>query len=265
MRTSDKDAIRTILNTDRIWAAYARGDMAPGFFEHAAWYILPEDPTALALVLRLFERPVVYLQGAPTSISRLLDEIGALPGLFFLARQEAMPALRERYRLEVDDVMKRMSLEPADFRFSSSGVAERLDASDGDALERLYSDGVETGEQPDFFTRSMLEKGVYYGVREEGDLIAAAGTHLFEPTEGMGAIGNVYTRRDRRGRCLAVQTVGSVTAELLRQGLPTLVLNVKQFNAPAQRVYERLGFRFYCLFEEGIASSPSRQQPDGKP
>jgi predicted GNAT family acetyltransferase len=69
----------------------------------------------------------------------------------------------------------------------------------------------------------------------------------------VGAIGNVYTRRDRRGRGLASFVTGAVTAELLRLGLRTVALNVNQRNAAAIRVYEQLGFTRYCAFYEGVA------------
>lgn len=68
---------------------------------------------------------------------------------------------------------------------------------------------------------------------------------------GVAAIGNVYTRRDRRGRKLARQTAGAVAAELLARQIPTIVLNVNQKNVAALRVYEALGFRRYCPFWEG--------------
>lgn len=253
-RLTDRNLIRSLLHTDRLWAAYALGDLAPGFFEHAAWYTLEDDPTALALVLDLFERPVLFLMGPPVSVCLLLDEIGTLPRVFFLARPETLPVFQERYEIEKVETMWRMSLEAVAFDFRPFPQAERLGREDEDALQKLFADGAGAGESPDFFLPEMLEKGVYFGVREGGALIAAAGTHLFEPSEGVGAIGNVYTRRDRRGRGLATQVTGAVTAELARCGLPTIVLNVNQENLAAKRVYERLGFRPYCAYYEGLAA-----------
>jgi predicted GNAT family acetyltransferase len=129
----------------------------------------------------------------------------------------------------------------------------RLARTDLPALAALYADGQTTGEVPDFFNPPMLEQGVFFGVYEGGSLIAAAGTHLISTELSVGAVGNVYTRRDRRGRGLAAQATSAVTAELVRSGLATIALNVNQHNAPAQRVYERLGYVRYCPFFEGVA------------
>jgi predicted GNAT family acetyltransferase len=131
----------------------------------------------------------------------------------------------------------------------------RLSVADYPALLRLHADGEPAGEAPDFFSPDMVEQGIFYGIFEGDELAATAGTHLVVPSEGVAAVGSVYTRRDRRGRGLAAQVIGSVTAELLRQ-MPSgavIALNVRQDNGPALSVYQRLGYTFYCRFYEGLA------------
>ena len=95
--------------------------------------------------------------------------------------------------------------------------------------------------------------GELRGIREEGRLVAVAGTHLMAPSLGVCAIGNVYTRQDSRGRGLAARVTAAVVGHALRHGARTVVLNVRQSNEGARRVYERLGFREYCEFVEGSA------------
>jgi predicted GNAT family acetyltransferase len=146
-----------------------------------------------------------------------------------------------------------MILEPGAFCPPACEEAVRLGQDDFSTLERLYSDGISTDEAPGYFSRSMLEHGVFYGIREGGELIAAAGTHLVVPEEGVAAIGSIYTRRDRRGRGLATRVTGAVTRALLAMNLPTIALNVSPHNEPARRAYERLGFRHYCDYFEGVA------------
>jgi predicted GNAT family acetyltransferase len=149
--------------------------------------------------------------------------------------------------------MWRMTLDPAAF-CPVPHRARRLSLADLPALETLFADGVPHGEAPDFFNAAMLADGVFFGLFEGPALVAAAGTHLVAPQEGVAAIGNVYTRRDRRGRGLAAQVTSAVAADLLGQSpAPLVALNVNQANAAALRVYERLGFRRYCAFYEGLA------------
>jgi predicted GNAT family acetyltransferase len=133
--------------------------------------------------------------------------------------------------------------------------AERfVGASTPARVQALYADGEMTGEAPDFFIPAMLAQGAYYGVYEGDELIAAAGTHVVAPTVSVGALGNVYTRRDRRGRGLGTHVTSAVTSHLLAMPLATIVLNVREHNRAAIRVYERLGFQTYCRYDEAIAS-----------
>jgi predicted GNAT family acetyltransferase len=129
----------------------------------------------------------------------------------------------------------------------------RLGPDDASSLERLYDDGRESGESPEYFHPGMLRNGVFFGICEGEDLISAAGTHVVAPSESVGAIGNVYTRRDRRGVGLAAKVTSAVVTELLNIKLNTIALNVYPGNASAVRIYERLGFRTYCEFRTGIA------------
>lgn len=241
-----------MLRQDRLWAAYALGDLAPGFWEHSEWYA-SGNRSALVLVLRKFDTPIVLPTGDPRYFPALLDEIDLGAGFFYAVRTECYPAIRERYAVEMTETMWRMSLDGEDFRFTRSTPVRRLGPEDLPAVQALFAERDATGDAATFFAPEMLGTGVYYGAHEHGDLIATAGTHMLEPCEGVGAIGNVYTRRDRRGRGLATNVTGAVAADLTAMGLETVVLNVNCGNAAAMRVYERLGFRKYCAYEEGIA------------
>ncbi len=79
-----------------------------------------------------------------------------------------------------------------------------------------------------------------------------AGTHLVSRDEGAAAIGNVYTRRDRRGRGLSKRVTSAVLDAL--EGIGTIGLNVRADNPAAIRVYESLGFARHCPFIEALAT-----------
>jgi GNAT superfamily N-acetyltransferase len=245
--------IRAILATDRPWAVYALGDLSPRLFGHCAWFA-PAGPTpALVLLFRAFDPPTLLTFGPAEAVAPLLDEIGDAPALYLHVRPEVMSALERRYEVRRPQRMWRMLLAPGRYRPAPSSGVGRLGPADLPALERLFADGTAAGEVPHFFAPYMLEDGTFFGAREGGELSAVAGTHLVVPEEGVAAVGNVYTRRDWRGRGLGAAVTSAVVSELVGRGVPTIALNVGQDNAQAVRVYERLGFARYCEFVEGLA------------
>jgi ribosomal protein S18 acetylase RimI-like enzyme len=249
----DKSAIRKSLNRDRAWSVYALGDLAPGLFEHTTWHATDGDESLLML-FRAFDTPVLFTIGAPAGVAALLDEISAQRKLYLSVRPEILPLIHARYSVRHETLMWRMVLDRARFTARPTSAA-RLALTDYPALTRLHADGEAAGEAPDFFAPYMVEQGVFYGIYEGQELVATAGTHLVAPSEGVAAVGNVYTRGDQRGRGLAGQVTSAVVAELLRL-LPfgaIIALNVMQANAPAVKLYERLGFARHCGFYEGVA------------
>jgi GNAT superfamily N-acetyltransferase len=248
---TDPHVIRALLETDRPWSVYALGDLCAAQFPHTTWFHAPGP--ALALLYHGFNPPVLITLGRPAALRAVLEEVAGQIEMYLHVRPEVVPLLEETYRVVGRKEMARMILDPALFRGGRSDEVTRLGGGDLEALRRLYADGEPAGEAPDFFAPSMLAEGVYFGVREGDELAAAAGTHLVAENEGVAAVGNVYTRRDRRGRGLASRLVAAVAAELLDRGVRTIALNVARDNAQARRVYEKLGFVHYCDFVEGLA------------
>lgn len=92
-----------------------------------------------------------------------------------------------------------------------------------------------------FFRAAMLVDGVHVGVREDGRLVAAAGTHVRSRTHRVAAIGAVATDVAARGRGLGALATHAVASRLVAQGV-TVGLNVHDDNVVADRLYRRLGF-----------------------
>lgn len=250
----DRAAIRALLATDRRWSVYALGDLAPGLFEQCIWLQSATEPPALALIFHGFRIPVLFALGPAAAIATLLDEIAVEPSLYLHVRPEIVPVLQTRYRIQHPKPMWRMVLELPKFHPAPTTGVNRLGAADLPALNQLYADGKAAGEVPEFFFASMLEQGVFFGIHEKNDLVAVAGTHLVAPPERVAAVGNIYTRRDRRGRGLAARLTSAVVNALLPMGIDIIALNVNQENGSAIKVYDRLGFVRYGEFIEGVAS-----------
>jgi GNAT superfamily N-acetyltransferase len=249
---TDPSLIRRILERDRPWAAYALGDLSPGFAEHCQWFATEDGSPALLLLFRRFDPPVLLALGPPRGLEGLIREIDA-PVVSLHVRTDALAAVRTRFRPAETRAMWRMVVEPGGFRPVASGEVSPLAASDIGALTSLYADGHRRNEGPDFFDQWMVEQGIFRGVWEAGELVSVAGTHLVVPSEGVCAVGNVYTRHDRRRQGLGARVTSAVVSTALAQGIPTVILNVARSNAVAIRAYQRLGFRSHCDFVEGLA------------
>jgi ribosomal protein S18 acetylase RimI-like enzyme len=240
------DGLRSLLETDRIWCAYALADLDPAYAPDCHWSMLPD---AAVLIYQGLVPPVLFAHGEPASTHKLLGQVpeGRYQfGLMGVHRD----LLGDRLQPEIEHAMWRMVLKPAAFPPQGDGAAQRLTPADLPAIRTLMADHP---DRPDAFSEAQLEQGVFFGRWEDGALVCMAGTHVFAPGVGVAAVGNVFTRPDCRGQGYGTQATARVVAELLEQGVPTIVLNVAMDNHTATGVYRRLGFWPYRGYYEGIA------------
>jgi ribosomal protein S18 acetylase RimI-like enzyme len=240
------------LEVDRCWAAFALADLEVPYSRYATWFCPAGHPQSVALLYRAFTTPLLLFAGPSGPWEDVLDEIDAAieqsSDVYIVARPDVLPLIRRRYRSLEERFMHRLVLDPRGFRPEASESVSRVDAGDLDSVQRLYAE-----EPPAFFLPSMLGEGIYYCVREEGEIVALAGTHVLASSVSVAALGNVYTRPDRRGRGLGTKVTSAVTRHLIEMGMSTIVLNVRDGN-PARRIYERLGYKPHCGYFEIVAA-----------
>jgi ribosomal protein S18 acetylase RimI-like enzyme len=241
-RLTDKNEIRSRLRRDRAWSVYALADLAPPMFSKTLWFA-PD----LTLIVQDYGTAILFAMG-PGSVREALEFVTG--PVHLQVRRDALDEVARHAALSSLRLMWRMTWT-GDRTASPGAVTTRLGADDVAALEALYADGESSGESPDFFFPSMVADGVFHGIYEGTALVAAAGTHVLAREEGAAAIGNVYTRHDRRGRGLGRVTTRAVLDEL--SGVETIGLNVRVDNEAALRLYESLGFARHCQFYEALA------------
>ena len=230
---------------------YALVDSEPPWFPLSRWYRRGEAIVGLISDTpgELLTAYAVATRDAAATIDLLADIAAWLPsGLLItgpLGFAEVLAADRdlawsgphERYVLDVltSDTPKLdagAELAPLGYR----DVAE---------IEALYT--VDPGAA--FFIPSMLADATFVGVRVDGRLVAAAGTHLLSEQKGLAAIGSVFVHPEHRGRSFG-EAVTRGVIDRLGERIDTVGLNVSSENAPARRIYERLGFRQILTYEE---------------
>lgn len=258
-RLTDQAAIRAFLNQDRGMTAYALGDLDDAYWPQSTYYGARVGGKLVTVLLTYHGlEPIIFTGfGDPNGMAAIFDDL-LLPEEMYYVMPPEMEWILAAWYEGLDEHLHRewrMVLDPQDFAAPEpiQETVSRLGPEHADVLTALYALAAEPGEAIVSFSPWQIAHGVFYGVWDGDALIAAAGTHVWSLAEHVAAVGNVFTRPDCRGRGLATACTGAVVREAAAAGMNPVVLNVKQGNTPAIRVYEKLGFRTGGVFIEGPA------------
>jgi cyclic pyranopterin phosphate synthase len=248
------DQIRDYLVGDRLGHAYLLGDLDAPYAEHCKWYGLPATDghlDGLVLLYNGLSMPAVLTAGSPEAIEALMGGARThLPRRFYShIRADHREAVETQYVPRAWTEMIRMGLHRADWRPSDSvpegPEVEALSHRDTAAIMHLYR------HYPDnFFDPAQLGTGLYFGVREHGELLSVAGVHVVSSAFDVAVIGNIVTHTEHRGRGLASRCVDQLLTSLFEQ-VGHVALNVQVTNEPAIACYRKFGFRERCRCLEG--------------
>jgi ribosomal protein S18 acetylase RimI-like enzyme len=246
-RLFDKGTIERIISGDLIYGAYALGDLDPSFFEQTSWYGAQIDGEwrSLILLFRGLNPPALFLMGDSSGLALILGSLVRERDAYITCRPEHQSILEAYYTLGTVELMTRMLIRPEQFRPNHRYLPDRLTLSSIEEVRHLYM----AGEGAVAFSACQLAQGCFYGIRQDGCLVAVAGTHLVSDAYAVGAVGNVFTHPAYRNRGYAASCTSAVVEGQLRRQV-RVVLNVKPTNHVAMRVYRGLGFADYCPFIE---------------
>jgi ribosomal protein S18 acetylase RimI-like enzyme len=245
--TRDREMLLEFLAQDRLFAAYAICDLDEREFPRTRWGVALERGQPMAVVLEylgLSPQPL-FVMGDPVGITEILRDVIKPRAAYLAAAPELVAAVESVYRVDPGPPMVRMWVDRASFR-PVPAAATRLVPNDIGELNRLYDLGLTS-----WLPAESVSNGVYYGLRVNGRLVAAAGTHVISREMRLAAVGNVLTHRDHRNRGYAKVVTGAVTADLLRF-CDEVVLNVRSDNPPAIAAYQALGYREHVRFDERL-------------
>jgi ribosomal protein S18 acetylase RimI-like enzyme len=245
--TRDRDMLADFLGADRLFAAYALCDLDDREFGRTRWGVALDHGRPVAVVLEYMgtSPQPLFVMGEAAGVTGLLRDIVRPRTAYLAARSELLDAAAAVYRVSDGPPMVRMWVDRAHFRPAPPTAIRLVQADTGD-LNRLYDFGLSS-----WLPSEAVANGVYYGLRINGQLVAAAGTHVISRSMGLAAVGNVLTHRDFRGRGFAKIVTGAVTQDLLRF-CDQVVLNVRADNSPALGAYRALGYLEHVRFEERL-------------
>ena len=256
-QTTDKALLYGFLAQDRLYAAYAICDLEEREFGRTRWGVAYDGEELVAVGLE-YTGPTpqpLFVMGRADGIEAVLRDVIRPRAAYIAARSTMLPAVEAHYRVDPGPQMLRMWVDRARFRPYPATVGRLLPVEIGE-LNKLYQLGFAS-----WLPSSAIVDGVYYGMRVNGQLVAAAGTHVVSPSTRLAVVGNVLTHVDYRGRGFATAVTGAVTAELLRT-CDQVVLNVRADNPPAINAYRRLGYAEHARFEERLIHRLGSPWPD---
>ncbi len=254
---TDRAALHAFLGQDRLYAAYAICDLEEREFGRTRWGAAYEGDEITAVGLE-YTGPTpqpLFVMGRLDGISAVLRDVIRPRAAYIAAQTPMLPAVEAHYRVDPGPQMVRMWVDRARFRPYPATVERLLPVEIGE-LNKLYQLGFAS-----WLPSSAIGDGVYYGMRVNGRLVSAAGTHVVSPAARLAVVGNVLTHLDYRGRGFATAVTGAVTAELLRTS-DQVVLNVRADNPPAINAYRRLGYAEHTRFEERLIHRLGSPWPD---
>jgi RimJ/RimL family protein N-acetyltransferase len=246
-QTTDRALLRAFLAQDRLYAAYALCDLEEREFNRTRWGAAYDGDDLVAIGLE-YTGPTpqpLFVMGTTDGIGAVLRDVIRPRAAYIAARSDMLPAIETQYRIDPGPQMVRMWVDRAHFRPYPATIQRLLPVEIGE-LNRLYQLGFAS-----WLPSSAIADGVYYGLRVNGRLVSAAGTHVISQTARLAVVGNVLTHTDYRGRGFATAVTGAVTAELLRT-CDQVVLNVRADNPPAINAYRHLGYAEHVRFEERL-------------
>ncbi|MFN3198731.1 MAG: GNAT family N-acetyltransferase [Bradymonadia bacterium] len=252
---ADHQALRAFLLRDRMMAAYQLGDLDDPFIEHTRWFGVDSPEEGLTGVLLWYSglsMPAILPMGSPDDVMALLARARTLlPRKIFASHPLThTDAFAQYYRPITVKPVLRMSLQRSDWRPQPSEPApnetiEKLTHRDTAAIMQLYR------YYPDnFFEPAQLDTGMYFGVKQAGELVSVAGIHVLSDAQDIAVVGNMVTHAGKRGQGLATKSVSRVLQAIFER-VGYVALNVAEDNASAIACYRKFGFEVHCRLQEG--------------
>lgn len=240
--------VRAFFERDRFVSAYALADLDHANVDTARWWVArrERDIVAAALLVEVLPFRPCFAMGETEGLAAIFRGLSE-PRLILAAPPSARLAIEQTYRFERVDRMRRMVVDLRTFRPRVVHDVRRLGPQDLADVIDLYGEASRT-----YFTPDRLSREIYCAVYVDDRIASAAGTHVRSMDAEIAAVGNVLTRMPYRGRGMATSVTSAVTEAALAEHRD-VVLNVREDNAVAISVYERLGYRPHARFVEGPA------------
>jgi RimJ/RimL family protein N-acetyltransferase len=251
----NQEQIAQFLRGDPYLHIYELGDLDDFFWPYTTWIADEENGKIQTLFLIYSGGGLPVVLAIEEKNKACLHELLAtaarqplLPRKFYLHLSPGLATALTAtdYRLAARGRFLKMALaEPSRLNNMDTGEVIQLGKADEKALTQMY----DFAYPANWFDPRMLETGCFFGVYREGQIISAAGIHVYSSRYRAAALGNICTHPEHRGHGYAMKVTARLCKYLV-QDVETIGLNVHAENHSAISVYTRLGFEPVAEYDE---------------
>jgi ribosomal protein S18 acetylase RimI-like enzyme len=233
------DKCRQFLSQDPVYNVLSLGDCYSPLYEASTLYCAVKDRQVVGVcsVYHAFSTPSVALGKAATEIKRDLLEkaLTEVSNEFTHLCQPDEVGILDEFAtvLRVHFEQQMIADPPRQLKLNNIKVA-RVRKHELGNLDRFYRE-----QRSEAWTPLQFKVGPFYCVKQDGKIVSAAGTHLSTPQ--IAHLGSIVTDEAYRNRGFAAACTNALCRDLASKDR-IISLFVKSENAPAIRVYEKLGF-----------------------
>jgi len=241
-------AIEAFLRRAPLLHVYELGDLDPAMRSHVHWYARGTSggdgvPDAVALRFDGLSVPtLIALAHDDVDALKVLLKTVELPRRFYA---HVTPGVQSVLGGKQTGLGRHLKMGLVGRPNGGAAAVIRFGPGDADALFDFYK----LAYPGNYFERSSLSVGPYVGLRDKRGIVAAAGVHVYSPTQRVAALGNIATHPDHRGRGLA-KTVTRGLVQLLAPHADVIGLNVRADHTAAVACYKSLGFETIGVYDE---------------
>ncbi len=206
--------------------------------DNPAWYALAETHQSFAAGsngLKRYQKDVVSFVAYDHTKENALSELDGLTDVnerFFIIGN--LPPLPPNYNIETRLSCVQMLCFTLTNPPAFDAIIEKLGHNEEQQMLALIN-----LVQPGYFLPGTRMMGDYYGIRQNGELVAVTGERM--RMEGLTEISAVVTHPDFTGRRYAQQLVAHAAIKNIEAGIIPF-LHVAESNERAIGLYKRLGF-----------------------
>ena len=233
-------------------------------FKPAFWNHANQDPLDYYFILDLEQRPeqtkvllaleekkvegmmlvyadrIVQLRGNQKAVELLLDSVN-LEKVELQAPLDCEDIVLTKYTPKVTHELMLMSLRKGEENIQIRHKPARLQDSDAAQIAEIMkkADPEWWGEATAELQKESLKNAYWLGVKREGRLVSVGSTRFADFGSNIGV---VATDEQHRNMGFATSIVSALVQEILKKSAVALI-HVLKNNAPAVRVYSKVGFK----------------------